>query len=150
MLSSTRSVLIEWGDCDPAGIVFYPRYFAFFDASTAHLFRAAGLEKYDLLRKYDIAGFPMVDTRATFHIPSRYGEEVNIETRVARTGRSSFDIEHRLFKADGRLAIECQETRVWLGAHPDKPRPRAIPKDVIELLTGTNMKENQTHRTPGE
>src|SRR5262245_13444018 len=38
-----REVRIEWGDCDPANIVFYPRYFAFFDASTAYLFEAVGL-----------------------------------------------------------------------------------------------------------
>ena len=42
MLVNRRTVRIEWGDCDPAGIVFYPRYFAMFDASTSYLFEAAG------------------------------------------------------------------------------------------------------------
>jgi len=32
MLKNTHTQTIEWGDCDPAGIVFYPRYFAYFDA----------------------------------------------------------------------------------------------------------------------
>ena len=41
MLVNRRAVAIEWGDCDPAGIVFYPRYFAMFDASTAALFAHA-------------------------------------------------------------------------------------------------------------
>jgi len=41
MFLNRRSVTIEWGDCDPAGIVFFPRYFAMFDAGTAHLFAAA-------------------------------------------------------------------------------------------------------------
>ena len=36
--SNTRTVRIEWGDCDPAGIIFYPRYFEIFDASTTLLF----------------------------------------------------------------------------------------------------------------
>ena len=39
-LSNTRTVRIEWGDCDPAGIIFYPRYFEIFDGSTALLFEA--------------------------------------------------------------------------------------------------------------
>ena len=43
MLTNTQQILIAWGDCDPAGIVFYPRYFAWFDAATAALFAAAGL-----------------------------------------------------------------------------------------------------------
>ena len=36
--TNTRKVRIEWGDCDPAGIIFYPRYFDIFDASTALIF----------------------------------------------------------------------------------------------------------------
>ena len=35
MFSNTRHRTIEWGDCDPAGIVFNPRYFEWFDAATA-------------------------------------------------------------------------------------------------------------------
>ena len=46
MLINIRQVEIEWGDCDAAGIVFYPRYFAMFDASTAYLFeKATGMKK---------------------------------------------------------------------------------------------------------
>ena len=45
MLVNTRRLAIEWGDCDPAGIVFYPRYFAMFDASTASLFQRALLSR---------------------------------------------------------------------------------------------------------
>ena len=45
MLVNRRIVRIEWGDCDPAGIVFYPRYFAMFDASTHHSVRGGGLEE---------------------------------------------------------------------------------------------------------
>ena len=46
MLTNRRTVRIEWGDCDPAGIVFYPRYFAMFDHSTVLLIeRALGMNK---------------------------------------------------------------------------------------------------------
>ena len=51
MLSNCRSVRIEWGDCDPAGIIFYPRYFAMFDHSTAMLISAAsGMSKAEMLK----------------------------------------------------------------------------------------------------
>ncbi len=42
MLVNRRTIRIEWGDCDPAGIVFYPRYFEWFDACSTGLFEAAG------------------------------------------------------------------------------------------------------------
>src|SRR5690606_18954778 len=64
MLIYTRNARIEWGDCDPAGIVFFPRYFAMFDSCTTALFsQALGMNKFQLFRHYKFAGYPMVDTR---------------------------------------------------------------------------------------
>ena len=108
---SSRSVTVEWGDCDPADIVFYPNYFRWFDASTANHFKAAGLPKTELISQFAVVGFPMVDTGATFHRPSKHGDTLTIETRFTGFGRSSFTVEHRLFN-DGELAVEGRETRV--------------------------------------
>jgi 4-hydroxybenzoyl-CoA thioesterase len=130
-----RALTIEWGDCDPAGIVFYPRYFAMFDASTAALFAAAlGMPKIAWTKRFGILGIPMVDTRASFSIPSAYGDEVVIESRVAAFRRSSFDIHHRLLKADGALGVEGFETRVWTARDPADPariRATPIPAEVV-------------------
>jgi 4-hydroxybenzoyl-CoA thioesterase len=134
MRAHTRTVRIEWGDCDPAGIVFYPRYFAMFDASTQLLFeRVLGLRKRGIIAAYDIVGIPMVDTRARFLIPSAFGDEVTIESEVTEFRRSSFDIRHRLLR-DGALAVEAWETRVWAGRHPHDPariRAQPVPAEVI-------------------
>jgi 4-hydroxybenzoyl-CoA thioesterase len=141
MLVNTRVVRIEWGDCDPAGIVFYPRYFAIFDACTIALFeRALAMPMREMRRVHDCIGFPMVDTRARFLIPSRFGDEVTVETRVAAVRRSSFDVHHRLLKAgDGSLAVEGFETRVWTAVDPEDPeriKARALPAAVVEALGG--------------
>jgi 4-hydroxybenzoyl-CoA thioesterase len=132
-LLHSRAVTIEWGDCDPAGIVFYPRYFAMFDASTAALFQAAlGMPKIRWTKHYNMLGIPMVDTRAKFHIPSAYGDEVTIESRVTEFRRSSFDVAHRLLKG-AALAVEATETRVWTARDAGTGRIRAcaIPAEVI-------------------
>ena len=72
MLTNRRDVRIVWGDCDPAGIVFYPRYFEMFDTSTTALFeRALGMTKYQFVKAYESVGYPMVDTRARFLLPTR-------------------------------------------------------------------------------
>lgn len=139
MLVNSRDVEIEWGDCDAAGIVFYPRYFAMFDASTAYLLeKALGCKKIAWTKKYGIVGIPMVDTGAKFSIPSRYGDVITIESRAVDIRRSSFDIEHRVLK-DGKLAIEGRETRVWTGRDPaDASRIKAvaIPDEVVAALSG--------------
>ena len=99
MLTSTRRTRVEWCDCDPAGIIFYPRYFEIFDTSTTVLFeRALGMNKIAYLKHYNFAGYPMVSAQARFLQPTRFGDEIAIETRVSEFGRSSFKIEHRLMK----------------------------------------------------
>jgi len=138
MLSNTRTLRIEWGDCDPAGIVFYPRYFAMFDTSTTYLMeRAIGMAKFDYLKAYDFLGHPIVETRAIFRVPTRYGDEVTIETAVAACGRSSIKIEHRLAKA-GVLAVEGFETRVFVArdpADPERIKSQPIPPEIAARLT---------------
>ncbi len=133
MLTNTRTILVEWGDCDPLGIVFYPRYFAWFDAATIALFAAAGLPKSQLLADYGLAGIPLVDARARFIVPSKFGDEARIETTIAEFRRSSFDVRHRLLRGD-TLAVEGFETRVWAVKDPGDPgriRSQPIPEEVI-------------------
>jgi 4-hydroxybenzoyl-CoA thioesterase len=138
MLSNTRHLRIEWGDCDPAGIVFFPRYFAMFDTSTTYLMeRAIGMSKFDYLKAYNFLGHPIVETNARFRVPTRFGDEVAIETAVAACGRSSIKIEHRLTKA-GVLAVEGFETRVFVArdpADPERLKSQPIPPEVLARLT---------------
>lgn len=135
MLSNRRTVRITWGMCDPAGIVYYPRYFEIFDDSTTLLFeRALGMTKFEFLKAYDVVGYPMVDTRGKFSIPSKFGDNVDVETTVSEFRRSSFDVHHRLLK-DGKLAVEGFETRVWVGHDPESPgkiKSAPIPQTLID------------------
>jgi 4-hydroxybenzoyl-CoA thioesterase len=134
MFTNRRKVHIEWGDCDPAGIVYFPRFFEFFDASTAALFEKAGFVKHEMLDKYGIAGIPMVDTRARFLAPATFGDTVEIESRIADWGNSSFTVEHKLYK-DGTLTAEGFEKRVWTVRVPgagNKLKGQAIPAEVKE------------------
>src|ERR1051325_9949034 len=97
MFSNTTRVEIQFGDCDPAGIVYYPNYFRFFDNATAALLAAAlGTNKRRWLEKFGSAGIPMVDTSARFLKPSRFGDIVEIHSEITELGRSSFSILHTL------------------------------------------------------
>ena len=99
MLTNTRTIRVQWGDCDPAGIVFYPRYFEWFDACTILLFeKATGMTKIDMLAKYNGAGLALLEARANFKVASHYGEDIQIETQVTEFRRSSFFVEHKVTK----------------------------------------------------
>lgn len=133
---STMMRTIVWGDCDPANIVFYPNYFVWFNAAAEHHFSEAGLPKPELIKRYGVVGFPMVDTRAKFHAPSTHGDVVRIETQITRFGRSSFDIEHRLFRGE-TLGVEGFEKRVLVGRDKDTDgiKSVAIPDEVKSIFS---------------
>jgi 4-hydroxybenzoyl-CoA thioesterase len=125
---------VEWGQCDPAGIVFNARFFEMFDISTWMLFESAlGVTAHQLAETFDIIGIPLVDARANFLTPVKFGDVVEIASRVTEFRRSSFDVEHRL-TTSGELAVAGAETRVWATRdkeNPDKIHGITIPGDVI-------------------
>lgn len=148
-LKNRKTIHIEWGDCDPAQIVYFPRYFFYFDGCTAALFKKAGLSKRDLIKRYKIVGIPFVDVRASFMRPSRLSEAVIRESEVTEWRRSSFCVRHRLFNK-GKLAVECYEIRVWAAlseGDPDKIESKPIPSDVITMFSGG---ATRTDRAPSK
>jgi|SRR3954451_21861475 4-hydroxybenzoyl-CoA thioesterase len=130
-----RQFTIEWGHCDPAGIVFNSRFFEFFDWSSWLLFEAAlGLPCRDLPAKFGIASIPLADAKALFLNPVKLNDVVEIASHVSEFRRSSFDVEHRI-SVGGVLAVEGSETRIWAIWHPHnalKLKGVPVPKAVIE------------------
>ena len=134
MFTIRRTVRIEWGDCDPAGIVFYPHYFAMFNHSTELLIeQALGVKKYTLNQQYGLGGYPSVASQARFLLPTRYGDDVEIESAFIKIGRSSFAIQHKL-TLDGAAAVEANETRVWAVRDPSRAggfRAEPLPAHMV-------------------
>jgi 4-hydroxybenzoyl-CoA thioesterase len=137
MLVNQRTWRVEWGQCDPAGIVFYPQYFIIFDTSTGWLFERTGLLPSVMRRKYGIVGLPLVDAGAKFFIPCRFDDQVVIESAVSEWGRSSFTVSHQIKKA-GQLAVEGFEKRVWAAPHPERSgaiQAQTVPVEIIASLS---------------
>jgi 4-hydroxybenzoyl-CoA thioesterase len=80
----------------------------------------------------------MVDTKARFLKPTKFGDDVVIETKVVEFRRSSFDVQHRI-TLDGELCVECFDTRVWAARDPSDPekiKSKPIPPEVIAKFSG--------------
>jgi 4-hydroxybenzoyl-CoA thioesterase len=144
MLRNVRTTRIEWCDCDPAGIIFYPRYFEIFDTGATALFEhALGMSKIAYLKAYDFAGHPVVETRARFRQPTRFGDDISIETMLVECGGSTFKLEHRISKG-GALAVEGFETRVWVKRNAGDPRrieAKPIPAEVVARLKQAEIEQ---------
>jgi 4-hydroxybenzoyl-CoA thioesterase len=147
-LTNRKTIQIEWGDCDPAQIVFYPRYLAYFDACTTALFGKAGLSKRQMLKTHQILGIPLVDLRVSFKQPSRFSDTVVVESEITEWRRSSFCVRHRLFNKSV-LAVECFEIRVWAAVtekDPERIEGRPVPREVVAMFSGENNHAHQKSR----
>ena len=149
MLRNVRTTRIEWCDCDPAGIIFYPRYFEIFDTSTTALIeRVLGMNKFAYLKAYDFAGHPVVETRGRFRQPTRFGDDISIETKLVECGESTLKLEHRISKG-GALAVEGFETRVWAkrdAGDPWRIKKQPIPAEVVARLKQAENEQSETEQ----
>ncbi|MBI1961827.1 MAG: acyl-CoA thioesterase [Candidatus Rokubacteria bacterium] len=138
MVEHTTSVQVRWGDVDPAGIVYYPRFFQWYDLGCEQLFVALGLPWPETFPKYEIVGVPIVESGSKFVSPARYGDVLTIRSRVAWVRARTFRMEHEI-SVGPRLCAAGFEVRAWV-AWPKTPGERLhakpIPEDVVERLTG--------------
>jgi 4-hydroxybenzoyl-CoA thioesterase len=118
---------VEFGDCDPAGIVFYPNYFRWMDASTLHFFRAAGIPPWQkLASETGIIGTPIVDVSARFLRTASYGDLIEIETTIPEWRGKSFVFSH-IIRRGPDVLVEGQEVRIFARRHPnDAQRIQAV------------------------
>ena len=127
-----RQITVEFGHCDPTGTVHVPRFFQYFDTNTWMMFEAAtGVDCRDFAAVYGI--LPLVEVNVDCHRPVRFGELIEIVSRVTEFRRSSFHVEHRI-TVDGEVAVDGGETRVWAARNKDDPSKisaLAIPEEVI-------------------
>ena len=119
--SHVTQFVVEFGDCDPARIVFYPNFFRWMDAASRHFFAAAGVPSWHETEDADgIIGTPLVDASAHFERPATYGDTIAVETTIEEWRHRSFVMRHRI-RRDDTLLVEGREVRVFARRHPDDP-----------------------------
>ena len=103
----TRSVQVRFGDCDPAGIVFYPRYFEMFN-NLVEDWCAQGLDTpfQELIGGRGL-GLPTVSIATDFIAPSKLGDELGADLSVRAIGASSITLAIRLRGPDGAERVRA-------------------------------------------
>jgi 4-hydroxybenzoyl-CoA thioesterase len=129
-----RELTVEWGHCDPAGIVFHPRFIEYFDWCCSLLLeKATGLTKAQLKPAHGLAGIPIIDMEVRFLAPVSYNDRIKIFSTFSEVSRSSLVIRHCLLNG-ATTAVECSQTRVWCTADPEYPKKlkaSAIPEILV-------------------
>ena len=108
--SSGLTCQVQWGDCDPAGIIFYPTYFRWIDAASWALFDAAGYGPKWMKQHH--TAMPVVSAECKFLFPAEHGDRCEVRSRIVRFGGKSFVVEHDIVRSDGTVLAKAQETRL--------------------------------------
>ena len=138
VVSVVYEVDVMFGDCDPAGIVFFPNFSKWMDASSLNFFVKCGVPTWrDLYKTTGIIGTPLLEINTRFISPATYGQRLRIDTSI-QEWRSKVFIQKHVVKRGDTLICEGTETRVFCIRHPDDPdRIQAIPvpEDIKALCS---------------
>ncbi len=130
---------VEWGECDPAGIVFYPNIYRWFDLSTQDMMEANGFGQAKMITELNIVGFPLIETHAEYKHPMRWGEIVTVASKVDAWSKKTFTVRHKL-AVSGRDCVLGYEVRFWAktGENENKAiQIMELPGDFLNYLVKT-------------
>jgi 4-hydroxybenzoyl-CoA thioesterase len=120
------SVHVQFGDCDPAGIVFFPNFSKWMDAASLHFFTQQGIPAWrEIKEPAGFVGTPLVEINTRFHKPATYGETIEVHTSIAEWRSKVFLQQHRVMRGSD-LLCEGTETRAFC-VRDASGRLKAIP-----------------------
>lgn len=102
---------IAWGDCDDAGIVFYPHFFRWMDTAFHKWLRVLGSSHRDITRDLGLIGLPIVEANAQFRSPVSYDETLVVGVRIEQWMPRRFKVAYRGARPDGTIVFDGHEVR---------------------------------------
>jgi 4-hydroxybenzoyl-CoA thioesterase len=119
-------VKVEFGDCDPARIVWFPNFFRWIDAASRNFFVACGVPPWhETAKTMGMIGTPLVDTQASFLKTASYGDVLEIHTSITEWRNKSFVQNYRIMRGDDEI-MNCKEVRIF-AADKEGGGIRALP-----------------------
>ena len=136
--TTTLNVDVRFGDCDPAGIVFFPRFHRWMDAASLHFFMSCGVPPWhELEHQRGIVGTPLLEHHAVFVKSATYGERLTITSHIEEWRNKVFLQKHVITRGDD-LICHSLETRIFVVRDTaDRRRIHAIPvpEDIRALCS---------------
>ncbi len=127
---------VHFGDCDPAGIVFFPNFSRWMDHASLSYFAACGVPPWrELARTRGIIGTPVLEIHTRFFKPASYGQTIEVHTTIDSWAAKTF--RHRHIARRGHdVLCEGTEVRAFVERDPHDPeriRSIAVPEDIKAL-----------------
>jgi len=131
-------VNVMFGDCDPAGIVFFPNFLKWMDASSLNFFMQCGVPPWrELIKTTGIVGTPLLEINTKFRQPATYGETLQIHTSIEEW-RGKVFVHRHIVKRGDDLLCEGTEVRAFVIHPPEEPhriKAISVPEDIKALCS---------------
>ena len=131
-----HEVRVQFGDCDPAGIVFFPNFSRWMDEASLAFFMAQGVPPWrELVKSRGIIGTPLLEIHTRFIRPATYGETIHVHTTVEAWAAKTFRHRH-VVKRDDTVLCEGTEVRAFCirdPHNPDRIKAIPVPEDIKAL-----------------
>ena len=130
------TVRVEFGDCDPARIVWFPNFFRWIDAASRHFFIECGVPPWhETEKRIGLIGTPLVDTQASFVRTASYGDVLQIHVSVSEWRNKSFVQSYRVMRGEEEI-MRCNEVRIFAATKEGGGiRALPIPEDIRALCS---------------
>lgn len=136
MAAFERDIVVRFGDSDPAGIVFYPRYFEMINRLIEDWFAEALDYPFRRMHLEEHRGVPTLTVDASFTGVSRIGDVLRFALSVARLGNASFTLNIRA-TCDGEERLTARQVCVFTTTGADiaaEPLPDALRAKMLSFL----------------
>lgn len=121
---------VQFGDCDPAGIVFFPNFSKWMDAASLHFFVSHGVPPWrELVKTTGIIGTPLLEINTRFMKPATYGESIEIHTEITEWRPKVFIMQHIVMRGE-TLICEGTEIRAFCVRDGDRMRAVEVPAEI--------------------
>jgi len=128
-------IKVCFADIDNAGIVYYPRFLHYFHLAMEEFFAAEiGMDYSDVLHKRNLS-LPTVRLVSDFRRRLRYGDQINMEVRVIRIGKTSVTWGYKGYRINGREEVVVEGQNVTVCVKTDTFEKIEIPGWLKEALT---------------
>ncbi len=129
---------IPWADVDLAKIVYFPRFFSYFEMAELEWFRRQGLSYEQMLEELDV-WMPRVAAHCNYRAPARLAELVSIEMVVKRLGRTSYTFGFDVFRLPERIHLVDGYITIATVSR-DAFRATPIPEKLLSYLGGLPLR----------
>lgn len=110
----TMPIQVLFRHCDPAAIVFYPRYVELVHDVVEHWFNHGLQISYYTLHSERGLGIPTVNLQVDFKLPSRLGDQLTGKLKVLKLGRTSMQLNIQLCGPDDVVRLDAKATVVFV------------------------------------